>query len=199
MSHIYPDLEWYVARSTERGLPARCPYANVHACPRYYQSLFHLGDAGIATKIEPKIDKALLGKWKATPLWPVVDEHKTSIVNNKMFSNFCPEVSFDVFHLFASYLGRYADEIDKGNVEKWLVENGRSYAKDWRWDWSGVTEMHYSECPLYSQLPLKNDTQKQKSDEVLTIKPGLWGVSIDVKKLISRLARWWLARNEKSS
>jgi hypothetical protein len=148
--------------------------------------------------MDPKKDEELLAKWKTTPLWPLVAEHATSISSKSQFANFCPEVSFDTFHLFASYLARYPDEIDKEQAERWLVKNGGASAKDWAWDWQSVKEMHYTECPLYSQLPLKHSSPiVAKPEEIVTIKPGAFGISVDVKRLISRLARWWLERNAK--
>jgi hypothetical protein len=197
LNRVYPDLEWYSARSAERNLPIRCPHANVHACPRYYQSLSLLGGAGITTRIDAKTDAELVARWKATPLWPVVAEHATSVGNNSHFANFCPEVSFDTFRLFASYLARYADEIDKRAAEQWLTATGVSaWEKEWGWDWQSVTEMHFSECPLYSQLPhTRASAPAPKSEEIVSVKPGAFGVSVDVKRLLSRLARWWLERN----
>ena len=144
MTRIYPDLKWYAAQSTERGVPIRCPHANAYSCPRYYQSLALLGEAHIATAIDPKKDEELLAKWKASPLWPLVDEHATSIVNASMFANFCPEVAFDRFGLFATYLARYADEIDREQAERQLVESGVS-PTDWAWNWQSAREMHYTD------------------------------------------------------
>ncbi|MFC3110838.1 hypothetical protein ACFQAT_29080 [Undibacterium arcticum] len=145
-------------------------------------------------------------KWQASPLWPVVAEHATSIVNKRLYSNFCPEVSFDVFHLFASSLSRYADEIDRDAAERAMVREGSSGTNDWRWNWSHVSEMHYSECPLYSQLvhqtsqPSHQTPTKpgEKPTEILTLKPGAFGMSIDIKGLFTRVVRWWLSRNGKS-
>lgn len=198
MKRTYPDIEWYSARSEERGIPVRCPHANVHSCPRYYQSLALLGEAGITTRIDPKTDEALLKKWEVTAVWPVVNEHATSVINKTFFSNFCPEVSFDAFRLFASYLAKYSDETGKEAAEKRLVANGRANAKDWAWNWRSVSEMHYAECPLYSQLPPHElpKPEAQKSEEIVTLKPSAFGISVDVKRLLSRLAKWWLERNK---
>jgi len=43
-----PDFSWYSAESKRLSLSPRCPFANVHACPRYYHSLGLLGEAGMA-------------------------------------------------------------------------------------------------------------------------------------------------------
>ena len=49
---IIPDLLWYIQAGKDKGINGRCPFATVESCPRYYQSLSLLGEAG-STKIEP--------------------------------------------------------------------------------------------------------------------------------------------------
>ena len=168
MQSVDPDLEWYSKQSTLRGLPVRCPYANVHSCPRHFQSLSLLGQTGTTTRIALPIDQALMQKWCASPLWPVIDEHATAIGNGNNFSNFCPEVTFDIFHLFASSLGRYIDDIDRDAAESAIIADGSLNQKDWRLTWSHVTPMHYSECSLYSQLAHTIQPKRsEKSEEVV--------------------------------
>jgi hypothetical protein len=151
--------------------------------------------------LESKTEKAVRSKWERSDLWPALGEEDTAIasINDKpsSFSNFCPEVTYQVFGLFASFLSEYADEIDRGVAEKWLVEKGRSPSKDWRWSWSSVNAMHYTECPTYSLLSvaLKPVDIVPKRDEVLSVKPGYFGLSVDLRKLLTRLARWWLSKN----
>lgn len=133
MEHIYPDMDWCIARSHDKALAPRCPHANVHRCPRHYQSYALLGESGITTALAAETDAALLAKWKKSDLWPALAEHATSISGSDgkkdHFSNFCPEVAFDTFGLFASSLHRYADEIDREAAENWLYGNGRAFAK----------------------------------------------------------------------
>ena len=200
MEHIYPDMDWYVSRIQDKDLAPRCPFANVHRCPRYYQSYALLGESGITTSLPAELDATLLAKWTKTDLWPAVDEHTTSISGSdekkNQFSNFCPEVAFDTFGLFASSLSRYADEIDRETTENWLVGHGRAFAKDWRWNWASLNPMHYSECPLFSQLPVSQYAgTREKREEVISLKPGAFGFSVDLKKLISKFSRWWLSRH----
>lgn len=115
-----------------------------------------MGDAG-STKIAPKEDDRLKKSWEKTDIWPVTAEQATSISGpgneTKNFSHFCPEVSFDRFGLFAAELHKYADEIDVGGTHQMLLKEGAS-SNDWRWSWSYVEPMHYTECPLYSLLKL---------------------------------------------
>src|SRR5207253_7621343 len=95
---INPNLEWYAEESTRRGLPTpRCPFASVHRCPRYWQSLSVLGGA-VSTKIEPDKDEELLERWRTSDLWPATREQATSMGpegDPHIFSNFCPEVAFE--------------------------------------------------------------------------------------------------------
>ncbi len=201
MEYINPDMDWNIAQSHANGLAPRCPHANIHRCPRYYQSYALLGESGITTALAPETDSELLRSWKKTDLWPSLAEQATSISGStekhSHFSNFCPEVAFDTFGLFVSSLNRYADEIDRDAAENWLVSNGRSSTSDWRWEWSSLNPMHYSQCSVYSQLPLTNTTiAASGSEEIVSMKPGAFGFSLDLKKAISKFARWWLSRND---
>jgi hypothetical protein len=151
---VQPNIGWYTAISQQRGVSPRCPFASVQRCPRYYQSLSLLGRAG-HTQIPPELDERLLARWKASDLWPVVDEQAVSVVGNggeaKMFSNFCPEVAFDAFGLFAEFLSRAGDDLDHGLRHERLSREGAD-AGDYRWHWTSATPLHYTECSLYSPL-----------------------------------------------
>ncbi|MCK9555093.1 hypothetical protein M0R36_04680 [bacterium] len=201
MEHIYPDIEWYTAISQTKGVTPRCPFANVHRCPRYYWSYSLLGEQGITTKLKPDVDNTVRLKWMKSDLWTTLGEEKTRITSSDdephSFNNFCPEVSSQVFGLFASSLSKYVDEVDRETMEKWLVENGRAYSKDWRWDWASVTHRHYTECSTYSLL--KTDLSpieiSPTREELISAKPGFFGFSVDLRKLITRFARWWLRKN----
>ena len=172
MAHINPDLNWYTDFSHKKGLRPRCPFASVQRCPRFYQSLSLLGHAG-STAIDPKEDERLLEKWKKSELWPVTREQATSIAgepgNPYSFSNFCPEVTYDGFGFFASFLGHYADEIDREIAHKALIKEGAPRG-DWRWTWAYASPMHYTECHLYSLLDL--DASRSGKRENKTDIPG---------------------------
>ena len=165
MTITIPNLNWYLAVSKKMGVPPRCPLATVETCPRFYQSLSLLGSAG-STAIESSEDKRLLEKWKTSDLWPKTREQETIIYgNNKFFDQFCPEVAFARFGYFASYLGRYSDELDHDLAHEQLGKIGAS-SEDYRWAWSSVTSMHFTECPLYSVLlHRQNDKANDISNE----------------------------------
>jgi hypothetical protein len=170
METIIPNIDWYIPISDQKGVQSRCPFVTVKACPRFYQSLSLLGGAG-STQIDPKEDKKLLQYWENSDLWPTTREYATSISGSPgephIFSNFCPEVAFDRFGYFASFLARYADEIDIEIAHKRLGQESAS-SSDWRWAWSAVSEMHYTECPLYSILKHRSETLQaieKKSDK----------------------------------
>lgn len=149
-----PDLKWYARVSEERGVAVRCPFATVEACPRYYQSLSLLGNAG-STNIPQAEDERLLEKWKKSDLWPRTEELATAIAGApgkpSMFSNFCPEVAFDRFGYFTTYLGRYGDEIDIGLAHEHLGKQNAPPG-DPRWAWASTRAQHYTECPIYAVL-----------------------------------------------
>jgi hypothetical protein len=182
MKQALPDVEWYSAESTRLGLKSpRCPFASVHACPRYYQSLSLLGGAGF-TAIGKTEDNALLAKWEKHPLWPVTGEQTTSIsggVGKKnSYDKFCPEVAYETFGLFATFLAPYVGEVDSDIVSQ-LGEEGASH-DDPRWIWSCIIPQHYSECPLYS--PLSHDWVNLVTRRVVpsTSLPGALAVRFDV-------------------
>ncbi len=151
---IIPDLLWYNQVGKDKGVIGRCPFATVESCPRYYQSLSLLGEAG-STKIPHNEDARLLLYWKASDLWPKTDEYATMISGpsgeSRQFSNFCPEVAFDRFGYFASFLARYADEIDTG-VAHTQLSRENALGNDWRWSWAALSAEHFSDCSLYSIL-----------------------------------------------
>ncbi len=203
MEHFNPDLKWYTAISERKRLQPRCPFATAHRCPRFYQSLSLLGKAG-NTEIDPEEDKRLLEKWQQSDLWPIVNEQATSIMGPPgevhIFSGFCPEVTFERFGLFASFLARYADEIDLA-VAHATLSKGDAKPDDWRWAWSSVSPLHYSECPLFSLLAHDSSqrsssppSEKPQQERVISLKPGIWGMSLNLNALSSRLARWWQRR-----
>ena len=150
-----PDLTWYKGQSAQHGVLPRCPFASVERCPRFYQSLALLGEAGFATTIDPGEDQRLQSTWQESDLWPRTAEQASAIMgpseNPKHFLNFCPEVLFDRFGVFAHSLHEYADEIDQEVAHRRLRAR-HAASKDWAWNWAHVAPIHYTDCSLYSAL-----------------------------------------------
>ncbi len=161
-----PDLKWYASVSEKRGVAVRCPFATVEACPRYYQSLSLLGNAG-STKIPQTEDERLLEKWKKSDLWPRTEELATSIAGadgkRSIFSNFCPEVAFDRFGYFATDLARYGDEIDI-NIAHEQLGKQKAPPGDPRWSWASTREQHYTECPIHAVLDHRAKAREPSSE-----------------------------------
>jgi hypothetical protein len=191
-------MDWYLRISAERHVTPRCPFASVDRCPRYYQSRSLLGEAG-STKIPQKEDDRLKALWEKSDLWPRTGEEATSISGGESitsFSNFCPEVNYDRFHVFASGLYEHVGEIDREIAQTQLSRAGIS-TSDWRWRWWSITPMHFTECPLYSPLTHGHgppasadyDEKNHKAAEIVTLKPGIWGMSVDLKEVGRRFRR----------
>jgi len=192
METVLANIDWYSSVSSQKNLPPRCPYSNVYRCPHYYESLSLIGSAGITTALQESEEKRLSKKWNKSEHWPELKEHAPLILDNsRNFSNFCPEVMFDVFGLFASELHSYADEIDTHHAHSQLVKKGSS-ANDWRWQWSDIMPLHYSECRLYSQLVSTNmeATARIEANEIIEVKPGMFGITFNIKELVKRLWKW---------
>ena len=189
MNGTIPDLKWYIAISDKKSLKPRCPFATSERCPRYYQSLFLLGQAG-ATKIPEVQDKKLHDYWKNTDVWPLTMEQETSLSgsNLQMFKNFCPEVGYQHSGFFASGLIPWHDEEEQESFFNQGLPGDGSY----KWHWKHLDEMHYSECPLYSLLPYVPNGADVGVEELVEMKPGFGGFTFDIKLLLTRLARWWL-------
>lgn len=190
---IYPDLDWYTQISKDNNLPPRCPYAHEYKCHRYYASRYLLGQAGISTEIRTEKIEELNRFWAKSLLEPLVAEDEPCITNEgSSYSNFCPEISYNTFGLFAEYLSNYCDDIDLNAAHKYLADNAQP--KDWRWHWMYMHPLHYSKCPIYSQLlinPIILSNNKEPK-ELIEIKPGFWGISFNIKEFITRFSKWWL-------
>jgi hypothetical protein len=169
---VYPDLDWYASVGERKGMRARCPYASINRCPRYFESVSLLGEKGIASKMPASRHDEALRMWEGHELWPATGETATTIAGGEtptIFFNFCPEVMFDTFKLFASTVIRFYDGTDREIRERALTAEGAAFEKDWRWHYERVEPMHYSECPLYSKL------LKEKTVPNVTIHGGVTG------------------------
>lgn len=189
---IDPDLSWYSKVSEQRGLSSRCPYANVHRCPRFYQSLSLLGRIGSATEIEERKDEELQQYWENSELWPVTREQETIIYNKKSYSKFCPEVLYDRFGYFVESLVPLPEDADVDAI----VKATGSQKSHWQFYWGGLKELHYSDCDLYSLLKEKSDANQNNyiKAEMVELKPSFMGISFDIKAIITNACIWWIKR-----
>lgn len=163
-----PDSFWYRAKSSEAGVVCSCPYANVHKCHRYYASVYMLGEVQMITSMSDEKKSELDEFWKESGLEPVIAEEDTGVSdpegNSSSFSNFCPEVSYTYFRYYASYLSRYADEIDKDSGHR-LAER-ENIEGDWRYEWQFLNACHYLECSVYNQVDEFNSKGIGKFDQL---------------------------------
>ena len=138
MARVQPTLEWYKRRSRDGDGPPRCPFASVQRCPRFYESVSLLGKAGFTTAIPRDRDDRLCATWQQSDLWPSIHEQATSIMgpadDPRHLMNFCPEVLYERFGLFATALHGHADEIDIDSAHSQLAAE-HAPASDWGWTW----------------------------------------------------------------
>lgn len=151
---IQPNLDWYKKISSRNKLPPRCPYTTIYNCPRYYFSISLLGKKGITTPLDKEEDERCYKIWKKSELWSKRRDEEPSIMGTdtrKIYRNFCPEVVFEIFGIFATNLSEYADELDRNIAHKELTKI-KAGKDDWRWYWSTIAPQHYTDCPYYSVL-----------------------------------------------
>jgi len=151
---IQPNLDWYKKISSRYKLPFRCPYVTIYKCPRYYLSISLLGKKGITTPLDKEEDEKCYKTWKKSELWPKRREEEPSIMGtetSKIYRNFCPEVVFEIFGLFATNLSEYASELGRNIAHKELAKIKAS-KDDWKWYWSSISPQHYTDCLVYSLL-----------------------------------------------
>lgn len=163
-----PDSSWYRAKSAEVDAPFSCPYANVHKCQRYYASIYMLGEVKMITSVSDGKKAELDAFWAESNLMPVIAEEDTGISGyegkSSSFSNFCPEVTFTYFGYYASFLARYADEIDRDSGQR--IAERESVKNDWRYEWAFVTACHFLDCGVYGQVDDFNSKGVGKFDQL---------------------------------
>ncbi|WP_097066411.1 hypothetical protein [Nitrosovibrio sp. Nv4] len=134
---------------------------------------------------------ATLAKWRAHELASVTTETEASISGGKnpsCYSNFCPEVAYDTFRLFSSTLIRIGDDIDRQLAEQLIAENPASEGKDWRWLWSYVEPLHFSDCPLYAKLHQEKSVSNITFNGSVTGNINVAGYSITAQTMSLSLA-----------
>lgn len=146
------DFAWYSAESKKHGLPPRCPLADSELCPRYYGSRWVLASVCVTASMSPERQAQLDRKWG--PYKSVVRDEDPVIfyvsepIKIGYLDRFCPEVSYETFGYFASYLSAYADEIDR-KIDKEAYKR-EGIAEQFDYQWETVQPRHYTECREYS-------------------------------------------------
>ena len=148
-------------------MPRRCPFATVEACPRFYQSVSLLGQAG-STSIPKREDARLLKFWKKSDLWPRTAEQATSLVgadgNPSLYSNFCPEVTFERFGFFAKSLARHSDGLDAAFMHQRLAAEKVAPGHP-SWSWASHSGQHFTDCSVYTVLAHRANAGATKATE----------------------------------
>lgn len=80
---------------------------------------------------------------------------------SKIYRNFCPEVKFEIFGIFATNLSEYADELDR-NMAYTELAKIKAGKDDWRWYWSSIAPQHYTDCSYYSVLVNRGKSVKKE-------------------------------------
>lgn len=149
---VYPDLKWYIGEGERKGLPGRCPYGSILRCPRYFYTAARLSDERITARMSAEDYDAASAKWRDHELASEISETETLIMG-RCYLNFCPEVCFDTFRIFASTLIRKSDDpTDQVIAERLIADDPIPDGKDWRYAWKDVEPLHYSNCPFYAKL-----------------------------------------------
>src|ERR1017187_5287269 len=131
---VEPNMEWYLNISRERDVAPRCPFATVDRCPRYWDSLSMLQHIGF-TSVSEQESQRLEKKWAGSDLRARTAEQDTSISgspSSKCLTNYCPEIAYDSFGVFASFLSEHVDEIDRDMAVRRLSRDGVS-RESWKW------------------------------------------------------------------
>jgi len=185
-----PDLKWYQSISLERQVTPRCPFAAFRKCPKYYFSYSLTDSFGITAALSKEDDKKIMEYWSETSYLPMPREIEPCIngIEKKNIRNFCPEVVSKIYGIFASSIYHYVDDIDIEIAEKALIKE-QADRDDCRWIYSSIVPVHYLDCEYYSIIAA-NDRKielKQNEEDIIDIKPNIYGVGININALIRKL------------
>ena len=104
-------------------------------------------------------------------------------------------------------VSQFASKIRKTAIEKDRVlrGNGMQFPKEqdaghWQGCHAGdiaarIDQLRRIYCEAKQPAESFETTKPQTRSELVTLKPGLWGMSFDVKEALRRLRKWWNSRN----
>lgn len=152
---IIPDRNWYIEKSKDEGVPAKCPYAHHKKCPRYWETTSLLMEAGVISGISQEDDQAALQYWKDNQMLAELDEDKTTAIRGEHSGvdgmyRACPEVIFKFMGYYSDNLYKYVDDIDRVCGHKLMEREGLQ--NSWRSKWMFLQEAHYLDCEVYNDV-----------------------------------------------
>ena len=149
---------WYFRQSKAVAGRPRCPLANVKLCPRYYASRSVAGKKAWMNPMAAIEAKKLDEFWGKHPLHSE-DSIAGPEAREDSVANFCPEIGYEIFGVFASTIARHSGE-DRRIYEKDLAARGIP-ADHWRQKFWLLKPQHYSECSEYSVLAALSGKDRQ--------------------------------------
>jgi len=185
---INPDIQWYENVSSSKSLSRRCPYATIKLCPKYFFSYSLCSQVGSMSKLSKKDDDEAMRLWGKTDYLPMIAENEPTVSGDdvKNYRNYCPEVLYVLFGYFASSVHHFNDEIDQQIAERHLSKI-KADRNDWRWIYSSILPLHYSECEHFSLL--EKSKQGSYSEDIIELKPNIYGIGINLKALFKKIFR----------
>jgi hypothetical protein len=66
----------------------------------------------------------------------------------------------------------------------WRVVGGTQAVRELAWEWVRLKEAEQAAA-----------SSPQKTAEILTLKPGVWGMNVDLKEAARRVVKWWQGKD----
>jgi hypothetical protein len=174
---IIPYKEWYEGISITKGIPVSCPYASNDNCRRYWLTKYELKIIDQNCHESKRVEEFWNKSLNSIFALPFVEYKGPERL--RLCSNLCPEAASEFFY------GLYVEGIcfvkkPKGETNilvligdhnlKWhnTPEDDPDYKKFLKFlktvtSWGAL---HYSECPVYSDLSQKRDNETSERYEI---------------------------------
>lgn len=144
-----PDSNWYDAQSAKLRVKPRCTLANCETCPKFFLSHLMLEkQLGSQLTLGTEETERLTQKWATANVFAVCDNECGIWLDRdgskiRGVSNFCPEVTAELFALFCS-------DLREGNDSPSGI--------------SVMQPMHYTSCPEFAQYATQSHNLSRKKD-----------------------------------
>lgn len=165
---IIPDRDWYIQKSEEAGVPAKCPYAHHKKCPRNWETTSLLMQAGSIAGLSSEENEAALALWKENMMLPELAEDMTSL-NQPQYGGVdgmhraCPEVVSTFSGYYADHFYKYVDDTDRAQGER--IKEMESLPNSWRSNWMYLHPVHYLDCEVYKEVKAFNEQNLKSFSE----------------------------------